>query len=175
MAAAGPRFWRVEGGGAKGSVAAESGALGSGADEANRGTGATGSGEESVRGRTGSGKNVVEAFVVGLLDSLGVHNFFLFVLTSHTVRKRVLGCFMLNGIVFLGSLWLLENLLSPAVAFILGRDEGEAFSALSGAFSDLFVVLFHVGLCVEARLHFHARSPSSLARTPSRSDALVAR
>merc|ERR1712118_613333 len=69
--------------------------------------------------------------VQGFLDALSVHKTFIYYYLSRTLVVRTMQCVALNGIIFLGSIALVEYLLLPVVYALLYYDEANLQPPLS--------------------------------------------
>jgi len=70
---------------------------------------------------------LTRAVVSGLLDGLKVQNTIYIFFESKTIRNRSVLCFFLNGFIFLGSLFLVEKVVSPILKFLLiASDENDS-------------------------------------------------
>jgi etoposide-induced 2.4 mRNA len=61
----------------------------------------------------------LSSFFSGLLDSLRLPSVLIFFFTSRTVRLRTAQCFLLNGLVFLGSIFFIEQIFQPTLIKII--------------------------------------------------------
>lgn len=92
-------------------------------------------------------RDAVSAFVVGAADSLSFHSSAIFFLTSTTVRMRTLSCLALNGLIFVGSLYLHELVVGPLLRALLGAAAGPggegdpSLQRIGGLVSDTLSVL----------------------------------
>lgn len=55
----------------------------------------------------------------GLKDALSLHRCFVFFVHDHRILKKVAQCFVLNGVIFLGSILFLQHVLKPATHWLL--------------------------------------------------------
>lgn len=60
----------------------------------------------------------------GLVDALSFHRCLVLLVRSSKLRVRVVQCLLLNGIIFLGSIFLFARMISPLLMFILGQVVG---------------------------------------------------
>jgi len=58
-------------------------------------------------------------FLQGAQDALKFHKTFLFFLSSNVIRRKSLNCFILNGVLFAGSVILYQFILQPLVSSFL--------------------------------------------------------
>ena len=63
--------------------------------------------------------SVLRAFFAGLYDVLSPLQLLIFILSSRKIRTRCIQCFFLNGIIFLGSLLLVEKGFAPLIRSLL--------------------------------------------------------
>lgn len=61
------------------------------------------------------------ACMAGVGDALAVHHALIAFAKSRTIRRRAFQCFVLNGVVFLGSIAFFDYALRPMVLYILAR------------------------------------------------------
>lgn len=66
--------------------------------------------------------NLFLQLLYGLHDSLSIHKSFIFFVTSKTIQIRVIQCFLLNGVLFIGSLILYNYIISPVIYYLLVLD-----------------------------------------------------
>lgn len=98
------------------------------------------------RGRLRSG--LEEAFVVwlsGVRDALALHECVYFLVGSEHIRLRTLQCFMLNGVIFLGSILLFNWAVEPALGFLrylIQDDEPRVVEFVGASFSFFYKVLW---------------------------------
>jgi etoposide-induced 2.4 mRNA len=95
--------------------------------------------------------SAVYAFACGLLDSLRLQSSLVFFLSSRTIRFRSAQCFILNGLIFIGSLLLSDYLVRPALKLLMGiritdasEQQEEAMAQLSSLADRLFVYMFNI-------------------------------
>mmetsp|Transcript_2718 Transcript_2718/g.6282 ORF Transcript_2718/g.6282 Transcript_2718/m.6282 type:complete len:316 (+) Transcript_2718:65-1012(+) len=67
-------------------------------------------------------KAMGRAFFYGIADSLKFHNTMIFLVTSSVIRRNVLMCIVLNGLIFLGSYYFLHLAIRPLLETILAFD-----------------------------------------------------
>lgn len=85
---------------------------------------------------------IFEAWWCGVKDSLRLDNCLLFFVTSKTIRLRTFHCLVLNGLIFLGSMLLAENVIVPLLRSIVASAEGGA--SVGDAVDMMFVGLYQV-------------------------------
>lgn len=68
-------------------------------------------------------RNLIGAWWCGVHDSLRLDSCVIFLLTSRTIRARFLNCFVINGLVFLGSVFFAESLVVPLLQALVSTDE----------------------------------------------------
>eukprot|EP00808_Paulinella_micropora_P015140 g24699.t1 len=93
----------------------------------------------------------ISALLSGVVDSLKFHIPPLFFLTSKTVRERMVQCLVLNGIIFLGSILLVEYILLPLLTRMMAvSDAGGAELILSrtSLFMDLLFDWLYLALWI---------------------------
>jgi len=81
----------------------------------------------------------------GVKDALMLHQCVFFLARSQTIRYRTLQCFMLNGVIFLGSILLFNFAVGPALNILRGlvqEDEVWATEFVATSFSVLYKVLW---------------------------------
>jgi len=79
----------------------------------------------------------------GCKDAIRIHRSLLFFLTSKTIRARGFQCFVLNGLVFLGSIFVMEHVLSPLFSFLLFDAESNVWAhQVDSAFVGLYQLLW---------------------------------
>lgn len=84
----------------------------------------------------------VKVFSLGIHDALSIHRCVPIFLTSEVVRYRTLQCVLLNGVIFLGSIFLYSFIISPLLELFLRRgvEDPEAY----GMYHDLVLSLFAI-------------------------------
>lgn len=88
-----------------------------------------------------------DAFTVwrlGVLDAVSLHRCLVFFVKSELVRVRTVQCFILNGVIFLGSIILWNNVVAPALSFLLRLSADGDESSTAEFIVDLFAVLYKV-------------------------------
>jgi len=100
----------------------------------------------------GKGKEQVGAFqeagqvwLSGVKDALMLHKCIYFLAHSETIRFRTLQCFILNGVIFLGSILLFNFAVEPALNFLkrlVQEDEVWATDFIATSFSVLYKVFW---------------------------------
>eukprot|EP00397_Hematodinium_sp_SG-2012_P044647 GEMP01049917.1.p1 GENE.GEMP01049917.1~~GEMP01049917.1.p1 ORF type:complete len:287 (+),score=19.01 GEMP01049917.1:121-981(+) len=87
----------------------------------------------------------VKVFYLGFLDALRLHRCVLLLLQSHLLRYRTIQCFVLNGVIFLGSLLLFNHVVSPLLQFVLSfaTEKNEEDVLLDAYFTGLSI-LYHI-------------------------------
>ena len=65
-------------------------------------------------------KQVRQSIFRGLLDSVAFHRGLVLIVKSEKVRVRVVQCLVLNGVIFLGSIFIFQNILGPLLRSGLG-------------------------------------------------------
>ncbi len=94
---------------------------------------------------------IARSFFSGLIDVLSPVRFLIFVMSSKHIRALAAQCFVLNGVIFLGSLLLVENALAPLIhRLLVGESENPHFHSVGHSFSTLFSWLYWV--CAFIRL-----------------------
>lgn len=112
-----------------------------------------------------SARFIARGYVSGLLDSLKVPSAALFFLTSDTLRKRAVACFLLNCVIFMGryrlvlflllnlscSVIIVQHVLSPLFRFVLRVDlplsdaaSAEKLDSLGNTVESIFALLYQV-------------------------------
>lgn len=88
-------------------------------------------------------------FYLGFLDALRLHRCVLLLLQSHLLRYRTIQCFVLNGVIFLGSIILFTQVVSPLLRFVLSLaiepgsiDEDKILDAYFAGLSILYHILW---------------------------------
>jgi etoposide-induced 2.4 mRNA len=84
---------------------------------------------------------VVQAFLCGLADALKLHKSIVFLLTSKPVRVRVLECFVLNGVIFLGGLFVITRVVRPILYAMMRMEEADPLQELGTLYVDSLVQL----------------------------------
>jgi len=79
----------------------------------------------------------------GVRDALMLHQCIFFLAKSEVIRFRTLQCFMLNGVIFLGSILLFNFAIDPALGF-LQRLVQEDLAWGAGFISVIFPILYKV-------------------------------
>lgn len=88
--------------------------------------------------------NSFVCFYSGIIDALSFHNCILFLFTSKSIRIRALQCFLLNGVIFLGSLFLAEYVLIPMIHYSVSVIFSESFSgSMLPMIESVFRMLHH--------------------------------
>ena len=57
----------------------------------------------------------------GLLDSVAFHRSLVLVVRSEKIRVRLVQCLILNGVVFLGSIYIFSHVLTPLLRYVLSH------------------------------------------------------
>lgn len=89
-----------------------------------------------------------DAFFVwsaGVCDALALHQCSLFLIRSEVIRYRTLQCFMLNGVIFLGSLLLFNTAIEPCLGLLrqlVPDEEKWAAEFLASSFSVFYKALW---------------------------------
>ena len=79
-------------------------------------------------------------FTAGLLDALKFWRTFIFIYSSSVVRNRFIKCFLLNVILFVGSVFLLNHVMKPAIGYIVTLNApGDDLAPLVSVFERIFV------------------------------------
>lgn len=55
----------------------------------------------------------------GLFDSFALHRCLILITKSSKIRMKLVQCVILNGVIFLGSIWLFSYVISPILGYIL--------------------------------------------------------
>lgn len=102
--------------------------------------------------RQGSINEVLAAFreagsvwLSGVKDSLMLHQCVFFLARSQTIRYRTLQCFILNGVIFLGSIFLFNWAIDPVLSILrrlVQEEEAWATDFIGASFSALYKVLW---------------------------------
>eukprot|EP00736_Rhodelphis_marinus_P007702 Rmarinus@m.17642 len=67
-----------------------------------------------------------QAWWAGVKDALNIWRTLIFFIKSPRLRTHTFQCFLLNGIIFLGSLFLIEHILKPLVHHLLSMSSNES-------------------------------------------------
>lgn len=87
----------------------------------------------------------IKCFFLGVFDALKLHISLIFILSSRQVQKKVWSCLALNGFVFLGSMYLLDHIIFPAVRSILSLgSEGDDVEAVLDTVHSGFVWMYYI-------------------------------
>eukprot|EP00928_Gymnodinium_smaydae_P041805 TRINITY_DN28248_c0_g1_i1.p1 TRINITY_DN28248_c0_g1~~TRINITY_DN28248_c0_g1_i1.p1 ORF type:complete len:423 (+),score=63.97 TRINITY_DN28248_c0_g1_i1:166-1269(+) len=129
-----------------GSSTARAGA-GAGAGDAPPRPGAgVGSAAGASRGSIGGClREALAVWCAGVRDALAVHRCLFFVARSEVIRFRTVQCFMLNGVIFMGSIALFEWAVVPLLAalrHVVGEEEAWAADFVGASFGVLYKVLW---------------------------------
>jgi len=79
---------------------------------------------------------VVKTYLAGALDALSLHRAISLVYKSKKIQSVILNCFFLNGIIFLGSYFVFELMITPRIQSILQ-------SSLSAFLCSLFSFVYY--------------------------------
>lgn len=94
------------------------------------------------------GEKVQDAFGVwlcGVRDAIAIHQCIFFMARSKVIRFRTLQCFMLNGVIFLGSIIFFHWAIEPALGILrrlVQDDEAWATDFVVSSFAVLYKVLW---------------------------------
>jgi hypothetical protein len=80
---------------------------------------------------------VIKTYLMGIMDALSVHRVFSIVYKSKKIQSVIMHCFFLNGILFLGSYFVFELMISPRIHSLLQ-------SSLSAFLSSLLSFVYYV-------------------------------
>jgi etoposide-induced 2.4 mRNA len=86
--------------------------------------------------------SIVCSLIFGVKDSVSVHQFLLLFFTSRQVRNRTIQCFLLNGLLFLGSIFAMNNLISPLVFTFLTQESSHKLNTVGGYLTDALFKLY---------------------------------
>lgn len=81
---------------------------------------------------------IVRSFFSGFIDSISFHRSLTIFLTSKTIRSRFVQCFVLNGVIFLGSLIVADNVVKPLLHMLLHSES----DAVDTSFDILYNILW---------------------------------
>jgi len=90
-------------------------------------------------------REAAAVWLAGVRDALTLHECVFFLARSETIRFRTLQCFMLNGVIFLGSIILFNWVIDPALAMLrhlVKEDEVWATEFVGASLSALYKVLW---------------------------------
>eukprot|EP00164_Ancoracysta_twista_P003408 GFYU01004548.1.p1 GENE.GFYU01004548.1~~GFYU01004548.1.p1 ORF type:complete len:318 (-),score=65.85 GFYU01004548.1:61-1014(-) len=81
----------------------------------------------------------------GASDSLGLAKSIVFFYKSKAIRARTAQCFILNGLIFLGSVLLFDYVLDPVIRSLLrNQAEGEELEALADVLGSSFKFVYNI-------------------------------
>jgi len=84
-------------------------------------------------------------WISGVRDALTVYQFVFFLARSEVIRFRTLQCFMLNGVIFLGSIFLFNWAINPLLGLLrrlVQDDDAWATDLIFASFSVLYKMLW---------------------------------
>jgi len=90
-------------------------------------------------------QDAAKVWLCGVRDAVTLSHFPRFFISSRVIRMRTLHCFMLNGVIFLGSIYLFNCAIGPALGVLrrLVQDEAAwATDFIGSSFSILYKVLW---------------------------------
>lgn len=101
--------------------------------------------ETPEEGPSGALREAVGVWLGGVKDALMLHECIFFLAQSETIRFRTLQCFMLNGVIFLGSILLFNFAIEPALGILrrlVQEEEVWATEFIATSFSFLYKILW---------------------------------
>jgi etoposide-induced 2.4 mRNA len=64
-------------------------------------------------------KSIIYSFYRGVIDSMSINKFLYLIIKSNKIRIKLVSCLILNGLIFLGSIFLFTHFLTPILRFVL--------------------------------------------------------